>query len=194
MFSLNIELYEPDFSHKQRTPHRNTGPIIIGPEDPAFDQSFTGLSLETGHEVTRSSSARQSPYMSTSGSRSFTDRKEAVGQHTPSPLSGLAHATGMPTSVYGASWSPSFHNYGAQSPMWSPYSPGAIGQERGSPTMISHHPFEPLHPQSRTLSRVSSRQQVDFVNANHNVVEVDRIRAGLDVRTTVSFHATNSPV
>ena len=78
--------------------------------------------------------------------------------------------------------------------MWSPYSPGTIGQERGSPTTISHHHFEAFRPQSRTLSRVSSRQQVDFVNANHNVVEVDRIRAGLDVRTTVSLHATNSSV
>lgn len=187
MFSLTIEAYEPDVSPKEKTPVKTMGPIIIGPDDSGLDKTLADLSIRGRHDRTQAASIRQSPYQSSPVAKSFTDRKEAVGQHTPSPLSAFNQGSGTAGSLYGASWSPSFHNYGVQSPMWSPYSPGTIGQERGTPTTLNHHHLDMFHPQSRTLSRASSRQHLDFANANHNVVDVDRIRAGLDVRTTVSF-------
>lgn len=64
------------------------------------------------------------------------------------------------------------------------YGPGAIGQERGtvpSPQVRSG----PYPQQQRGPLRVVGRQNNDYTSGHHNVVDVERIRRGLDVRTTV---------
>ena len=78
-----------------------------------------------------------------------------------------------------------YQNIGMQSPAWTSSSPGAIGQERGALTLSSHcqgaqgqrHSGQP---------KLSGRQYHDNPSGHHNVVDVGRIRDGIDVRTTVS--------
>lgn len=59
--------------------------------------------------------------------------------------------------------------------------PGAIGQERHPPLS----PSNPVHEIPRTLSRPGGRHVRAHSGGHHNVVDVDRIRKGADVRTTV---------
>ncbi len=63
--------------------------------------------------------------------------------------------------------------------------PGAIGQERGQayPTHFRNGGYS---PQRRGPPRFGGRHAHDFASGHHNVVDVDRIGRGLDVRTTVS--------
>ena len=85
-------------------------------------------------------------------------------------------------------WSPNygrFLNSGIQSPIWAAFNPGAIGQERGTPGLLHqrqgyHHP-----QQTRTQCKIGARQSHDYASGHHNVVDIDRIRQGIDVRTTV---------
>lgn len=62
--------------------------------------------------------------------------------------------------------------------------PGAIGQERATapPAQIRSRPYPQQH---HAPSRVVGRQNSDYSSGHHNVVDVERIRRGLDVRTTV---------
>lgn len=61
------------------------------------------------------------------------------------------------------------------------FGPGAVGQERISPLS----PFDALHHQSRGPFRHGGRHTREHSSGHHNIVEVDRIRQGADVRTTI---------
>ena len=69
---------------------------------------------------------------------------------------------------------------------WDVFGPGAIGQERGQ----THQPqfrIGAYSPQRRGAPRFGGRHTHDFASGHHNVVDVERIRRGLDVRTTVGL-------
>ena len=127
----------------------------------------------------------------------FYGRPNATGRSTmtregslgvwPSPQFGFL-AQGYPNrdpraypALYGA------HTHGEADrsfSSWEMLGPGAIGQERGQvyqPQLknggFSSHRHGPL--------KFGSRQPHDFASGHHNVVDVERIRRGLDVRTTV---------
>lgn len=179
--SLGITKYEPDIVKAVKTPKHKPGPIIIGQEDAALEQTFSRMHMHDYHG-TNSSNLRAT------GQGSSPNRQVSCRQGTPSSLTTPMHTFGDATSEYTAPWSPSsisYGGYGVPSPIWSSYSPGAIGQERGS---VSHHHVRHAgsHHQMRTSGKFGGRHQHDFAAIHHNVVDVDRIRAGLDVRTTVS--------
>lgn len=76
--------------------------------------------------------------------------------------------------------------FATQGRLWSAFNtiafgPGSIGQERISPLS----PFGTLHHQSRAPFRHGGRHIREHSGGHHNIVEVDRIRQGADVRTTV---------
>ena len=54
--------------------------------------------------------------------------------------------------------------------------------------MPSLHPARsnPVLQQQQTIPRPGARHHNDYSSGHHNVVDVERIRQGLDVRTTVS--------
>ena len=164
------------------TPTKPSGPVIIGQDTPSLAQSFERMNLKHQDYSPTSRMAEHGPYRSVVAGLSYTDRKESLGIHTPSPLIGLGHGQSVMPSLYSpSSWTSSANAYGVPSPMWSPYSPGAIGQER-NPSTPSQQDF---YAQQRQMIRANERQPADFANAGHNIVDIDRIRAGLDVRTTV---------
>ena len=172
----------------RQTPAESNGPIIIDQEDSGLDMALKEMTVSDFREAIGSDTAhRSSPSNTTPVARSFTYRKEVGGQHTPTPLNNLLQGYSAPVSLYSPSWSPAsnpYTGYGYPSPLWSPYSPGAIGQERGSPALPhDRQPNYQQHPKSH--GRLGVRQYPDFASGHHNVVDIDRIRRGEDVRTTV---------
>ena len=63
--------------------------------------------------------------------------------------------------------------------------PGAVGQERTVPVPVDQHwALLPQTPSNQ--GHTGLRRDSDFASCHHNVVDIERIRNGLDVRTTVS--------
>lgn len=139
----------------------------------------------------RLTSGPKTPFLSAPpGSSSFTSRKGFVGKHTPSPLSSnfdVSFSTGGSPGQ-----SPCWNSPCAVSPgfvvqpsmLSPPFSPGTIGQERESPLLFAtqHHGVPSL---ARNAFRTRSRQFNDHSQNFTNFVDVNRIREGIDVRTTV---------
>jgi len=171
----------------------------------------------TGNVHTPSSSANQPPT-----SVSYTDRKDNEGQHTPSRLTTVAPGFGTRGRLQSPIWSPSSTSNGQyvvqspaysssngqyiiqspaysipngqyflQSPVYSPLSPGAIGQERGIP-MLPRARDEWYSQQHFLKPTANGGQWDDYASAYHNIVDTERIRAGLDVRTTVYYRGWTS--
>lgn len=69
---------------------------------------------------------------------------------------------------------------------WDVFGPGAIGQERGQ-TYQPQFRNGTYSPQRRGPLKFGGRHAHDFASGHHNVVDVERIRRGLDVRTTVGL-------
>lgn len=122
-----------------------------------------------------------------SANRSFSNHRELSSQQVPAPLNLQNANFSGPESTETSPWSPFFSPYGAyalHSPLWTPYTPGAIGQERGTPMMS---PYTGMFPyQQRTPTKFIGRSPYDYSSSHHNVVDIERIRQGVDVRTTVS--------
>ena len=192
---------------------REHGPLIVGQENVSLDNPFGNLTISGRRESYDSEvlkAAFVSPYfLSNPASRSLSYRRDIAGQQLPSALDDCRF-NGYSTRSSGGSpqWSPVYSpypEYTLQSPIWatyspqayssgsygpgmitpSGYSPGAIGQERVGPQTPQHRPSQ-FPQQSRSLPKLGNRQSHDFASGHHNVVDVDRIRHGTDVRTTVS--------
>ena len=70
-------------------------------------------------------------------------------------------------------------------PVATPFDPhGLIGQER-QPTGRSYFSLTPHSCQRRSPIRMGGRADHEYNSGHHNVVDVERIRHGLDVRTTI---------
>ena len=196
MCTLTVARYEPQNKVADQRVQDSTGPIIIGQEDTGLDRSFNGLSVSNHRGTMGTDPARHASYYNTTPvPRSFTYRKGGVGQHTPRPLNSFGQALGSPVSLHSPAWSPCsnpYASYGVQSPIWSPYSPGTIGQERGSP-MLPQGRQDRHRQQHRTAARAGGRQNADFSSGHHNVVDTNRIRRGEDVRTTVGDPSLPNP-
>ena len=155
-------------------------------EDFGFDKAFGSMSLtnhrDNGPQTPRTPS--YSPYqLQTPTSSQFPFRKYPSGLYTPSTLSSLSRGPLDQTSSWSPTYNP-FSDFPQQSPVWSSLSPGAIGQERGTPS-LSHTGQERYGQQKRGQGQVIRRYNENPAG-HHNVVDIDRIRQGTDVRTTVS--------
>ncbi len=162
-------------------------------QDFGFDKSFGSMCLNNQHEngpqTPRTPSYSPFPFQ-TPSSAQFPFRKYPSGLYTPSSLSSLSHGTFNQSPGWSPSYNP-FSEFPQQSPLWSPFSPGAIGQERGTPLLTRTH-HEPYAQQKRGQGQMLRRYN-DNPSGHHNVVDIDRIRQGTDVRTTASHPlSTNS--
>ena len=190
MCTLSITLYQPDLPILTQCPPKSPGPLIIGQET-GLESDLASMSpfdrLDTyGPETSSSSSYSQHPY-STPASRSITYSKDFTQQQTPSSHRSYNQGFLGVSSDQSRFRNPNCSNFlnpGLQSPIWSAFNPGAIGQERGTPTHL--HQRQGLGPQqNRGQPRIGGRQTLDYASGHHNIVDIDRIRRGIDVRTTV---------
>lgn len=172
-------------------PKQSQGPLIIGQDETGLETALGNMTMNTPQPLMYGrdlwASPLLSPYFLTeTPTRSFANHRELNGAQMPSPLDLQKSSYSGPESTDTSPYSPFFSpyvDYGLQSPPWSPYTPGAIGQERGV-SMLS--PYSGVHPyQQRSPSKYLGRSPHDYSSGHHNIVDIERIRQGLDVRTTV---------
>ncbi|KAL8791431.1 MAG: hypothetical protein Q9213_000047 [Squamulea squamosa] len=172
--------------------YQDEGPVIVSQEDSFLDDRFSHLELESlparsTMPISRSPLFSPFPIPSPSYNGTLTpgfpnSRSSSMffGGLSPDFL-GQRIGDGSPISRN----MPSYPASGMQTPTWSSFdatssNPGAVGQERQTP-MSSFHS---LHQYPRSLVRHGGRQAPDPSSGHHNVVDVNRIRKGADVRTT----------
>lgn len=190
MCTLSIASYQPDLVCQTQCLLKSPGPLIIGQET-SLESDLASMSmfdrLDTyGPETSSSSSYSPHPY-STPGSRPLACRKDFNEQHTPSShhIYSQSYVGGISdqSPFWNSNYSTFLHS-GLQSPIWSAFTPGAIGQERGTSTVLRQR--QEYYPQqNRGQSKIGGRQSHDYASGHHNIVDIDRIRKGIDVRTTV---------
>ena len=190
MCTLSIAPYRPDLEGPTQRLPKSPGPLIIGQES-GLESELASMSpldrLNTyGPEISSSSSYSQHP-SSNLARRPLIYRKDFNEQYTPSSRDNRSQDYVGGSSDQSPFWSPNcstFLNSGLPSPVWSAFNPGAIGQERGAPTYL--HQRQAYYPQqNRGQSKIGGRQSHDYASGHHNIVDIDRIRQGIDVRTTV---------
>ncbi|KAL9587557.1 MAG: hypothetical protein Q9212_000134 [Teloschistes hypoglaucus] len=174
-------------------PYRGEGPLIIGGEEVDLENNFHQLNL-AGSTGTLSTPLQRSPLVSPYSvpSPNFT------GALTPnfsnpqqSPL--LFGGTSPSYAVHGADvgslvslYPPASPAFGLRSPIWN----GVDVASHGHGAMLQRL-HSPLHlpgtfrQNTRGAIRQGARNVQDYSGGHHNVVDVDRIRKGADVRTTI---------
>ena len=191
MCTLTVAHYQPDLGGPIQRLSKSPGPLIIGQET-SLESDLASMSPFDCHDAygpdnTPSSSLRSQHPCSTSAVRPLAYRKDFNDQHTPSSQHSYSQGYMDGTANQSPFWSPScstFLNSALQSPIWTALNPGTIGQERGTPTLV--HQRQGYNPQSgRAQSKIGGRQSHEYGSGHHNIVDIDRIRQGIDVRTTV---------
>ena len=157
---MSVELYYTSENYLSSKLAETNRPLIIGQDDAVLENAFNHMHLTTptgehNRDVSVSPQAHEvyapdmiqtplwGPYFTPqmSASRSFATHRDLNGQHVPSPLNLQKTTFNGPDSGEVSQWSPfysPYSDYGMQSAAWSPYTPGAIGQERGTVIMPSY--------------------------------------------------------
>lgn len=122
-----------------------------------------------------------------SASLSFGSHSECQKDQSLSSADDYAPGFTPRSSGQSSPWSPTYSPYsefGMQSSPWAAFNPGAVGQERGTPLLPQVRSAHFLQ-QQRSSGKPAGRQSHDYSSGHHNVVDIERIRLGTDVRTTV---------
>ncbi|KAL8897111.1 MAG: hypothetical protein Q9192_002742 [Flavoplaca navasiana] len=171
--------------------YRDEGPVIVGREEGFLDNKFREMGLENiapNSAIPNSRSPLLSPHSVPSPTHNSISTPGFL--HSPrSPMLLGSLSPGLLVQQFGegSPISQSVQYYhSTQSPTWSNFdatlsNPGTIGQERRTP--IS--PFHCSNPHPRNLMRHGGRHLPDHSGGHHNVVDINRIRKGADVRTTI---------
>lgn len=176
--------------------YHEEGPLIIGEEDCNLDCHPHQMSLEGNSMAWLTPGQRSpiplrypipSPNVNGSLAPNFYNT-ERQGRVPHSMMQGVGN---------GSLLSPHLRQYPAfnlQTPPWGAfhsvqYGPGAIGQERHSPFTSSN----PVHQIPRNFLMPRGRHVREQSGGYHNVVDVNRIRQGADVRTTVCYSRRKLP-
>ena len=182
--------YSPDLSAGNEAVSSLRSPLIIGQDDGDFDDSLRHLSL---------GGTSESSQIDTVGKR-----QRMLASNSSHPISNPVAA--QPTyqnyvpNVSPLAYDPRFgietggNPYGVL-PLGIPafgmpliplpsYKPSVAEQHRAVPPFVRPR-AGPVGHQQRLLQKQVPRQTNDYASGHHNVVDVERIRHGLDVRTTV---------
>ena len=166
--------------------------MIIGHEEVSLEDSMNSLNVGEGQDFIAS------PYQASSIKSQCPELSSTPGDspqgldyddsYTASPVgpysSGYAESEflkGQPVGLHSNSYS----DYDHMTTTWTKFRPGVVGQER-TQTPLSRGRVGPLVHQHQSQAHVrSSTYHNDYASGHHNTVEVERIRQGVDVRTTV---------
>lgn len=188
---MSIMRYKPQTYHSPSRNVKGQSPLIVGQTDAGFDKAFENMSLSNCQENYPNenfglSMAPQFICPSSADQSLGYHGQYLTGQSLSPPedyISAVTPRSSGPSSPWSSAHS-RYSEYGLPSPCWARYTPGAIGQERGVQAFPQARAGHFLQ-QQRSLGKLSGRQNHDYVSGHHNVVDVDRIRQGTDVRTTV---------
>ncbi|KAL6719576.1 hypothetical protein ACLMJK_001496 [Lecanora helva] len=179
-FTLNITPYTSYHDVATQYPLESAASTMIA-RDHSFEKAFGNMALDNKtdneHQTPYTSPYSPLPFQSPAGSP-FHFRKHPHGLYPPSSLSNLS-----PGSFdHSPSWSPSYNPFSSfpqPSTLWTTFSPGAIGQERGTPLLTRTH--QDRYGQQKRSQVQTCRRFNDNISGHHNVVDIDRIRQGTDI-------------
>ena len=185
--------YKPQNHQLSSRGPRGHSPLIIGQQSTGLDKAFENMSLSNcydNHSNDFVNIPMAPPFVyPSSADQSLGYHGQYITEQSLSPPEDYLSAFTPRSSGPSSSWSPvnsPYSEYGLHSPIWTPYAPGTIGQERGVQALSQAHPGHFLQ-QQRSLGKLSGRQNHDHASGHHNVVDIERIRQGTDVRTTVRY-------
>lgn len=183
--------YRPDHDRFSHQVGNNNGPLIIGQQESGIERALGSLDINSHTGIYHDQSLGR-PFVPALSYANPIDRspgykREYLPESLPSPAEVYTPAFTPRSSAPSPPWSPAYSpysTYGFQSPAWAAYYPGTIGQERGVPVPPQARASHSLQ-QHRHSGKSVTRQGHEYGSAHHNVVDVERIRQGTDVRTTV---------
>ncbi|KAL8795982.1 MAG: hypothetical protein Q9195_001558 [Heterodermia aff. obscurata] len=161
---------------------------LSGPSTPygQGNLNLPGMQGGYGQEMMSTTPFTPYPVAPMSAGRSFAFHRDLSGQQMPAPLNLQKTNYHGPDPGDVSPFSPSFspyHDYGVPSAVWASYPPGAIGQERAAPMLPPYR--SSYYPYQQRLHHKYMARHAEFAPGIHNVVDIERIRQGLDVRTTI---------
>ena len=185
---ISVTHYTPDILSRCSSWGGNDGPPIISQEETGTHISH-GTRAQYNHlsfngDVSYSNTSLSASEFSSASSLSLQDLDTC---RTFSPTSG--HTFSFDQSHYARnprnnSFANTCFNYESSVNSWETLGPGVVGQERAvTPTQQAHSYPSIYLPQRPAKSGL--RQQHDYATGHHNIVDIERISQGLDVRTTV---------
>lgn len=194
-FTVSIEGRRP-YTIRDSRSAKWLGPSITGPDDLGLESVDEAL---RGSRITNQSGGKHNGNIITSSilypvargdTHSFSHENRPIMHHPRSPQISPAHGTSS-QNFNGVSHFGSACNAEHASIVTSLVSrvsiPGTIGSERGAG--FSCPLYDNVRPQSVSKGhhmKPRGYQQNEYASSHHNIVDVDRIRIGTDVRTTVS--------
>lgn len=183
--------YTPDLDQFPLQLLKHHGPYIIGQQDTDVTKAFGNVSLSCDQDPYRTefmNSPLASPlFYPKSASLSFGSHSECQNEQSLPSTDEYGPGFTPRSSGQSSPWSPAYSPYsdfGMQSSSWAAFSPGVVGQERGIP-FFPHIRSTQFLQQQRSSGKPAARQSNDYSSGHHNVVCIERIRLGTDVRTTV---------
>lgn len=172
---------------------RGHSPLIVGQQDTGLETKIEHVTLSgESHHDSQPSEFFNAPATSSfiypiSTDRSLGCHGQYFTESSLSPPEDYMTAFTPRSSETSSPWSSTNSPYSEctlSSPNWMHYAPGTIGQERGVQAFSQPRSGPSLH-QQRSMGKLSGRQNHENSSGHHNVVDVERIRLGIDVRTTV---------
>ena len=174
--------------HKEGPSTRSTqGPVIISqPEDDDAADMFNGLSIGS---LPATSNVLTTPFQARMYSNTTTPLMRPPNNHG-SPIGVGLRSTGAsgawPVGFAQTSPRASAPSSGGRSALpWPIVGYGAVGQERVS-SQYHQQAWSPVAQPNFDLARMGHRRESEQATSHHNVVDIERIQNGVDVRTTVS--------
>ena len=166
------------------------GPLIIGQDEDDFDESLCRLNLDGVGTIPASlqrdirlEKEYTSPSLSVSGNNGHNTGQQEYQHYaaamTPPPDN--TRCEFEPTAYQYRVASLGLPNFGMPLLHWPQYRPGLPHHGRAVLPYVRPR----VTHQPRSLQKQITRQTNDYASGHHNVVDVERIRQGLDVRTTV---------
>lgn len=193
-YTMTATYYVPDIKLPNPSPlAKDSGPLIIGNEDPYHDSALSHVNFTGGHgsfNVDASGSMSPFSYLGLSPNLSLSSLGPDHDEHYMiSPIGSYSPGysdTEFQRARYSTSPFSEYPGYGNHTTPWESIAPRVVGQARVvSPPYRARNGS--LLQQQQVTSRPGARQHNDYASGHHNVVDVERIRKGLDVRTTVRF-------
>ncbi|MCJ1472839.1 hypothetical protein MMC13_001488 [Lambiella insularis] len=186
--SLAIVCHTPDLGVvPESSTTKNRGPLIMDSGDHDLDQNFRSLNISGNHERS-GHKAQGSKHTWSSGDPSSGNASGAFGGHVhgypTSASSTLMYDPQNFNNHQPSSFPYGYPSVGAHNFDWQTHARGTLGQV-GMVPLTPRARVSPLSQRQHGLNKGMLRQNNEYGSGHHNVVDIERIRQGLDVRTTI---------
>ncbi|MCJ1294659.1 hypothetical protein MMC34_006217 [Xylographa carneopallida] len=173
-YQLTVTHYAPDVvTSRANSTLKTRGPLIMGNGDSDPKSSFGNLNANGDHGRSYSAIYQSNAKICGGNSQGYISSPSPPGYTARDCQQNLKQST-----TY------SHPHSGITNPSWQACTTGPVGQQR----MMPPHPqgfLGPMVLRQYGPHKNGQRHNHEYASGHHNVVDVERIRQGLDVRTTV---------